>query len=45
MEQMTYLPDVTTLALEPSRCNGCRMCTTVCPHAVFQVEAEAQTIG
>lgn len=38
MQTMSYLPGVTTLALEPDRCNGCRMCTTVCPHAVFRVE-------
>ena len=38
METMSYLPGVTTLALDPSRCNGCRMCTTVCPHAVFRVQ-------
>jgi len=38
MEPMSYLPGVTTLALDASRCNGCRMCTTVCPHGVFRVE-------
>ncbi len=38
MERFTYLPDVTTLSLDSSRCNGCRMCTKVCPHGVFGLE-------
>ena len=38
MDRFTYLPDVTTLSLDSSRCNGCRMCTKVCPHGVFRVE-------
>lgn len=37
MGELRYLPGVTTLDFDPSRCNGCRMCTTVCPHAVFRV--------
>jgi NAD-dependent dihydropyrimidine dehydrogenase PreA subunit len=32
---MTYLKNVVTLRLEPELCNGCGMCVTVCPHAVF----------
>ena len=44
MGQLSYLPGVTTLALDPSRCNGCRMCTTVCPHGVFRVEAGVAAI-
>lgn len=35
---LRYLPDVVTLKLEPELCNGCRMCTLVCPHAVFAVD-------
>lgn len=34
---MRYLPGVVTLELDTYRCNGCRMCTLVCPHAVFAV--------
>jgi NAD-dependent dihydropyrimidine dehydrogenase PreA subunit len=34
---MRYLPGVVTLELDTDRCNGCRMCTLVCPHAVFVV--------
>ncbi len=45
METPTYLPGVTTLALDPSRCTGCRMCTTVCPHAVFRVDDRVAVIA
>lgn len=34
---MRYLPDVVTLRLDVEQCNGCRMCTLVCPHGVFLV--------
>jgi len=42
---MRYLPNVVTLELDRARCNGCGMCTTVCPHAVFAVEAGKARIG
>lgn len=32
---LTYLEDVITLKLDKDKCNGCTMCTIVCPHAVF----------
>ncbi len=35
---MRYLEDVVTLAHEPSLCNGCRLCTEVCPHGVWEVQ-------
>ncbi|MCG8568730.1 MAG: ferredoxin family protein [Spirochaetes bacterium] len=35
---MEYLKNVVTLALDPDRCIGCKMCLEVCPHQVF-VEA------
>lgn len=25
-----------TLRYDPSKCSGCRMCSTVCPHRVFE---------
>ena len=34
----TYLKDVSTLKLDPSRCGGCGMCVEVCPHSVFRIE-------
>ena len=32
---LRYLSGVVTLRLDELKCNGCGMCTTVCPHAVF----------
>ena len=37
MPQLRYLTDVVTLTLDEPKCNGCRMCVTVCPHGVFAV--------
>lgn len=36
---LRYLSGVTTLRLDEAKCNGCGLCATVCPHAVFTVEA------
>ncbi|MEK6794278.1 MAG: mercury methylation ferredoxin HgcB [Spirochaetota bacterium] len=41
---MKYLSNVATLALDASRCNGCRMCVTVCPHAVFAMQKKKSII-
>jgi len=38
MFQMRYLKNVATLRLDVTKCNGCQMCTIVCPHAVFIME-------
>ena len=35
---MRYLDDVVTLALDREKCDGCRMCLTVCPQGVFAIE-------
>jgi len=34
---LTYLKDVTTLALTSERCIGCGRCAEVCPHGVLVV--------
>jgi len=36
---LRYLRNVTTLALNESTCNGCGMCTTVCPQGVLTLES------
>ncbi|MFV2068699.1 MAG: mercury methylation ferredoxin HgcB [Pirellulales bacterium] len=38
MFELRYLREVVTLTLDADQCDGCRMCTIVCPHAVFAVE-------
>jgi NAD-dependent dihydropyrimidine dehydrogenase PreA subunit len=35
--KLGYLKNGETLALDPARCNGCRECIEVCPHAVFEM--------
>ncbi len=44
MNGFIYLTSVVTLELDPSKCNGCRMCMTVCPHAVFGFENKKAVI-
>ena len=34
---LIYLKNVATLKFDPSRCSGCGICVTVCPHAVFSI--------
>ena len=38
MTGLTYLKNVVTLKLDSDKCNGCAMCTIVCPHAVFTMK-------
>jgi NAD-dependent dihydropyrimidine dehydrogenase PreA subunit len=35
---LKYLRNVVTLQLDVKVCNGCGMCVTVCPHAVFDIK-------
>jgi len=38
MAGLRYLEGVVTLKLDADKCNGCRMCTRVCPHEVFTIK-------
>lgn len=44
MKVMQYLKGVSTLKLDIERCTGCRMCTIVCPHAVFEIASKKARI-
>jgi NAD-dependent dihydropyrimidine dehydrogenase PreA subunit len=44
MNGLVYLKNVVTLELDQEKCNGCRMCTIVCPHAVFEIENKKAVI-
>lgn len=44
MSKLRYLKNVVTLKLEAKKCIGCGMCTTVCPHAVFQIKQKKAEI-
>lgn len=35
MDLVKYFPDVVTLQMDESECNGCRKCIQVCPQRVF----------
>ena len=37
MMGLRYISGVATLILDGDKCNGCRMCVEVCPHAVFEI--------
>jgi NAD-dependent dihydropyrimidine dehydrogenase PreA subunit len=45
MHTMRYLPGVSTLTLNTARCNGCRTCTQVCPHAVLEMNGRRVMIA
>jgi len=36
MARFAYIAGVTTVELDETKCNGCRMCINVCPHPVFE---------
>lgn len=42
--RFAYIDGVTSLALDSSKCNGCRICIHVCPHAVFMPAGKAVEI-
>lgn len=44
MRNMIYLPNVSTLTFDASRCTGCRTCTLVCPHGVLKMNGRRAMI-
>jgi len=45
MKKYKYIQDVATISLDKDSCIGCRMCISVCPHGVFDVnEHKAEII-
>ena len=44
MQEFRYLPNVTTLQLNPDLCIGCGDCQSVCPHGVFEVNEKKARI-
>jgi len=45
MDDFRYLTGVSTLNLNTTACVGCGMCTAVCPHGVFQINARKAQIA
>ncbi len=45
MNTQQYLKNVVTLKLNIDKCNGCTLCTTVCPHAVFKMKGKKAFIA
>lgn len=41
---MKYLKEVATIELNRERCNGCHLCTEVCPRGVFIIEEKKARI-
>lgn len=38
MSGFKYLKNVVTFEFDQQKCNGCKMCTIVCPHEVFMIK-------
>jgi NAD-dependent dihydropyrimidine dehydrogenase PreA subunit len=43
--EILYLHDVTTLEIDEEACTGCRVCTLVCPRAVFRMTGKKAVIA
>lgn len=37
MSGLRYIEQVVTLEFDAEKCTGCRQCTMVCPHGVFEM--------
>ncbi len=44
MMKFRYLKNVVTLELDQSKCNGCGLCTEVCPQQVFARNGKVSSI-
>jgi len=44
MSSFRYLKNVATLAMNSSKCIGCKMCLEVCPHNVFAMKTKKAII-
>ncbi len=44
MMKLRYLKNVVTLELNQSKCNGCGLCTEVCPQQVFTLNEKVSSI-
>jgi len=44
MKDYRYIDGVATLALNKDKCVGCGLCTTVCPHRVFEIRDKKTVI-
>ena len=44
MKYFRYIQNATTLKLNQDKCIGCGACETVCPHAVYEIEAKKAAI-
>ncbi len=44
MENLRYLPGVSTLGIDTDRCTGCGICTLVCPHGIFEINGKKAEI-
>ncbi|MBD3233393.1 MAG: 4Fe-4S dicluster domain-containing protein [candidate division Zixibacteria bacterium] len=44
MFDLKYISGVATLQLDSDKCNGCRMCLYVCPHAVFDMDRKKAVV-
>ncbi len=44
MSGLRYIDGVTTLKLDADACTGCRVCTQVCPHGVFEMRDKRAVI-
>lgn len=44
MKNYTYIAEVAEIHLDTDLCIGCSLCTTVCPHGLFEVQEHKAVI-